>query len=203
MRVRSSAIVRNIWSRRAFLRASSAGGTGALVARGQSLDAVTQATARIGDRSPDEVARDESYWGEIRRAFALDATLINLNNGNSSPSPRVVHEAFKGYLDDTNRLPVHYRSLIEQRFDAVRRQLAGEFGCDPAELAITRNATEALHIARCGVDLRRGDEVVTTDQDYPRMLWMWDQRVRRDGVVVRRIQFPVPTTADDLLRRFE
>src|SRR5207249_6376208 len=37
----------------------------------------------------------------------------------------------------------------------------------------------------------------------PRMLWMWDQRVRRDGVVVKRVQFPVPTTADDLIARFE
>lgn len=92
------------------------------------------------------------------------------------------------YLDETNRLPVHYRSRIEERLEGVRRDLAAEFGCDAAELALTRNATEALHTAQCGLDLRPGDEVVTTDQDYPRMLWMWDQRARRDGVVIRRIQ---------------
>lgn len=191
-----------MWNRRAFLRASSAVGAGALVVRRQSLDAVTQATARLASQSPDVVAQDESYWREIRRAFALDPALINLNNGNSSPSPLIVHEAFKRHLDDTNRLPVHYRGLIEQRFDAVRRALADEFGCEAGEIALTRNATEALHIAQCGLDLRPGDEVVTTDQDYPRMLWMWDQRARRDGIVVKRIQFPVPTTSDDLMQRF-
>jgi selenocysteine lyase/cysteine desulfurase len=45
--------------------------------------------------------------------------------------------------------------------------------------------------------------VLTTEQDYPRMLTTWDQRMRRDGIKVHRIQFPVPTTADDLVRRFE
>ncbi|MBM3817990.1 MAG: aminotransferase class V-fold PLP-dependent enzyme [Acidimicrobiia bacterium] len=168
------------WSRREFL-----GATGAL--------AVTQAA------TPD----DDAYWREVRRAFVLDRELINLNNGNSSPCPQIVHDAVKRHLDTCNLLPVHHRTLLEQTFDGVRRQLADEFGCDAGELALTRNATEALHIAQCGVELRAGDEVVTTDQDYTRMLWAWDQRARRDGVLIRRIQFPVPTTAADLLERFE
>lgn len=87
--------------------------------------------------------------------------------------------------------------------DGVRQRLAAFVGCEPAELALTRNTTESLHAAQCGLDLRPGDEVVTTHQDYTRMLWAWDQRARRDGIVVRRIQFQVPTTGDDLLRRFE
>jgi len=192
-----------MWSRRAFLRASTALGGGALAARAPEVEAFARASAAVAGQSPDAVAADEGYWAEIRRAFTLDTTLINLNNGNSSPCPQIVHDALKRYLDDSNRLPVHYRGLLEQRFDTVRRQLAQEFGCDPTELALTRNATEALHIAQGGIDLRPGDEVLTTDQDYPRMLWMWDQRARRDGVVVRRIQFPVPAAAEELLGRFE
>ena len=35
------------------------------------------------------------------------------------------------------------------------------------------------------------------------MLTTWDQRMRRDKIKVTRIQFPVPTTADDLYQRFE
>ena len=168
-----------------------------------SLDALAAAGVQAGQQSAEEVAVIEPYWREVRKAFTLDPSLMNLNNGNSSPSPQIVHEAFKRHLDDANRLPVHYRTLIEQRLDAVRRELATEFGCDPAELAFTRNATESLHIAQLGLALRPGDEVLTTDQDYPRMLWLWDQRARRDGIVVKRVQFPVPTTATDLLERFE
>jgi selenocysteine lyase/cysteine desulfurase len=191
-----------MFTRREFLRTSAAAGA-AGVAQPLSLDALAAAGAPMAQQSPDEVAVIEPFWREVRQAFDLDPTLINLNNGNSSPSPRTVHAAFKRHLDDTNRLPVHYRTLIEQRLDEVRRDLAGEFGCDPAELAMTRNATEALHIAQLGIELRPGDEIITTDQDYPRMLWAWDQRARREGIVVKRIQFPVPATAADLLERFE
>ena len=82
---------------------------------------------------------------------------------------------------------------------AVRRRLAAEFGCDPEELAITRNASEALQIAQLGVDLRAGDEVVTTNQDYGRMLDTWEQRVRRDGIRLSKISFPVPPQSQDEL----
>ena len=43
-----------------------------------------------------------------------------------------------------------------------------------------------------GVDLKRGDEVIVTDQNYPRMLTTWDQRARREGIVVKRVSFPIP-----------
>jgi selenocysteine lyase/cysteine desulfurase len=189
-------------SRRAFLRLAGGLGASALSARSSDLNALAaQAASTVAP--PDRIAVDESYWRPIQQAFDVDRTLINLNNGNSSPSPRLVHDAFKAYLDSSNRLPVYYRGLIEEHLDTVRRQLADTFGCDATELALTRNTTESLQIAQAGLDLKPGDEVLTTDQDYPRMLWAWDQRARRDGIAIKRIQFPVPTTADDLLDRFE
>jgi selenocysteine lyase/cysteine desulfurase len=140
-----------------------------------------------------DVAADESYWREIQQAFTLDRTLINLNNGGCSPSPRVVHEALKRYLDFSNQAPVyHMWQILEPNIETVRRRLAAEFGCDPEELAITRNASEALQTAQLGIDLKAGDEVVTTNQDYGRMLNTWEQRVRRDGIRLTKISFPVP-----------
>jgi len=146
---------------------------------------------------------DESYWREIQQAFTLDRTIINLNNGGCSPSPRVVHEAFKRYLDISNQAPVyHMWQILEPNIESVRRRLAAEFGCDAEELAITRNASEALQIAQLGIDLKTGDEVVTTNQDYGRMLTTWDQRVRRDGIKLKKISFPVPPPSmDDLAAR--
>ena len=96
---------------------------------------------------------DESYWREIQQAFTLDRTIINLNNGGCCPSPRVVHEALKRYLDISNQAPVyHMWQILEPNIESVRRRLAAEFGCDPEELAITRNASEALQIAQLGID---------------------------------------------------
>src|SRR3712207_2599436 len=93
--------------------------------------------------------------------------------------------------------------VLEPRVESVRRELAREFGCDPEEMAITRNASEANEIMTFGLDLRRGDEVVVTTQNYPRMLTAWEQRARRDGVVVKRITFEVPPPSMDyLVERF-
>jgi selenocysteine lyase/cysteine desulfurase len=192
-----------MWSRRSFLRLTGALGASTWTLRVNGIEEVSAASAAVADRAAEDVAKDETYWREIQQAFTLDRTIINLNNGNSCPSPRVVHEAFKRYLDVSNQAPVYYRGQIERNMETVRRRLAAEFGADPEEIAITRNASESLQIAQDGLDLKPGDEVLTTHQDYPRMLTTWDQRQRRDKIKVTRFQFPVPTTQDDLYQRFE
>jgi isopenicillin-N epimerase len=183
-----------VLSRRQFLRATSVAGAAATAAfTNTGLVRVQAASQRIATQSPASVASDETYWREIQQAFTLDRTIINLNNGGCCPSPRVVHEALKRYLDISNQAPVyHMWQILEPNIESVRRQLALEFGCDPEELAITRNASEALQIAQLGITLEPGDEVVTTNQDYGRMLDTWEQRVRRDGIKLTKISFPVP-----------
>src|SRR4051794_4066385 len=193
-------------ARRDFLRQVLPGSAAAAVAlKTDWLDRVVTASAAVADRAPAEVAADEGYWREIQQAFTLDRTIINLNNGYTCPSPRVVHEALKRYLDISNQAPIHYMwNLLEPNIETVRRNLAAEVGCDPEELAITRNASEGLQIAQLGLDLHAGDHVVTTNQDYGRMLDTWDQRVRRDKIEVTKISFPVPTTnLSELTSRIE
>jgi isopenicillin-N epimerase len=183
-------------ARRDFLRqVVPAGLVGVAALKTDWLGRIAFATAAVADRTPAELAADESYWREIQQAFTLDRTILNFNNGYTCPSPRVVHEALKRYLDISNQAPIHYMwNQMEPNVETVRRNLAAEVGCDPEELAITRNASEGLQIAQLGIDMQPGDEVVTTDQDYGRMLDTWDQRVRRDKIKVTKISFPVPTT---------
>src|SRR5262245_59288037 len=190
-------------NRRAFLGMGTTGAVALTAFTNESLTRVAAAAERVAGAPVSDVAADESYWREIQQGFTLDRTIINLNNGGCSPSPRVVHEAFKRYLDISNQAPVyHMWQILEPNIESVRRRLAAEFGCDPEELAITRNASEALQTAQLGIDLKPGDEVVTTNQDYGRMLTTWDQRVRRDGIRLKKISFPVPPPSmDDLATR--
>jgi len=182
-------------ARRDFLRQVVPAGLAGMAALNTDwLARAASATVAAADRTPAELAADESYWREIQQAFTLDRTILNFNNGYTCPSPRVVHEALKRYLDISNQAPIHYMwNQMEPNVETVRRNLAAEIGCDSEELAITRNASEGLQIAQLGLDLKAGDEVVTTNQDYGRMLDTWDQRVRRDQIVVNKISFPVPT----------
>ncbi|MDX2122814.1 MAG: aminotransferase class V-fold PLP-dependent enzyme [Gemmatimonadota bacterium] len=136
---------------------------------------------------------DEDYWAEIQRAFDCDRTLVNLNNGGVSPTPTHVLDQMIRDLRFSNELPViHMWQTLEPRIDSVRRELAAEFGCDPEEMAITRNASEANETMIFGLDLKPGDEVIATNQNYGRMLTAWEQRVRRDGIVLKQISFKLP-----------
>ena len=191
-------------TRREFLGRAGWSAAGLATYRPEGLDRLLEASAGVAARQVADVARDETYWREIQQAFTLDRTIINLNNGGCCPSPRVVHEALKRYLDLSNQAPVyHMWQILEPNIEAVRRTLAADAGADPETIAITRNASEALQIAQLGLDLKPGDEVLTTNQDYGRMLQTWDQRVARDGIKLTKISFPVPPAQADLVKRFE
>ena len=192
-------------TRRDFVQTLMSAGTMVAALREDSGDRVLAAARSVRKRTAEELATDEDFWFEIQQAFTLDRTHINLNNGGVCPSPRVVQDALRRYLEFSNQAPVYNMwRILEPQIETVRQRLATSFGCDPEEIAITRNASEALEICILGLDLKRGDEVLTTNQDYPRMITAWRQREKRDGIVLKQISFPVPpNSTDDLADRLE
>src|SRR5215470_3369205 len=176
--------------RRRFLTAAA---SAVAAFRPDSTARAQAASASAAARPADAVARDEDFWFNVRHAFTVDRNIINLNNGGVSPSPKVVMDTEIRYLEVENMLPTYYMwRILDPGLETVRRRLAQCFGCDAEEIAITRNASEALEIVQLGLDLKAGDEVVTTNQDYPRMIATWLQRERRDGIILKQITFPVP-----------
>ena len=143
--------------------------------------------------SPTELATNESFWYRVQQAFTVDRSLINLNNGGVSPSPDFVQEAMKKHLDFSNQAPVYNMwRILEPRREGVRQQLARMFGVDSEEIALTRNASESLQICQLGMDLQPGDQVLTTTHDYPRMINTFKQRERREGIILKQFDLPVP-----------
>jgi len=155
--------------------------------------------------SPAEIATDEEFWFEIQKAFTTDRSLVNLNNGGVSPSPAHVLEAMKRDLDFANQFPVYNGwQILEPQREGVRARLGRHWGVDTEEIAITRNASEGLQILQMGYDLERGDEVVTTTQDYGRMVTTFKQRERREGIVLKQFQIPIPAEDPaEIVRLFE
>ena len=188
--------------RRSFV-AAAAGGAITLHTDARSI--LGRALRRVEGISHADAAQDEDFWFTVREAFTVDRNLVNLNNGSVAPSPKTVQQAQRDYLTITNMQPSYYvDEMLYPGFDTIRRRLAAGFGCDPEEIAITRNTTEALEIVQLGMPLQRGDEVLTTTQDYPSMLTTWRQRARRDGITLRTISYPVPPNGqDDLFHRIE
>ena len=168
--------------------------------RADAAERTQAAKAAVAGKTPEEVAQDEDYWTEIRNAYTIDRNVINFNNGYASPAPLPVQEAMRRYLTYSDMGPIQTMvNVLYPQIERVRENLARVAGCDPEEMAIVRNASEANEIVQYGIDLKPGDEVLTTDQDYPRMLMTFRQRERRDGIKLNTISFPVPvTSADDL-----
>ncbi|MGH7539741.1 MAG: aminotransferase class V-fold PLP-dependent enzyme, partial [Gemmatimonadota bacterium] len=151
------------------------------------------------------IARQEEIWEQVQAAFPVDRSLVNLNNGGVSPTPGHVLEAMKRDLDFANQLPVYNGwKILEPQREGIRQRLARQWGVEAEEIAITRNASESLQILQFGHDLAPGDEILTTNQDYPRMITTFQQRERREGVVLKQISLPVPAEDPaEVVRRFE
>lgn len=179
----------------ALSSATVAGLFGNVVAAGKS----------ISHLSPIEAALDEDYWATIQQAFSVTRGIINLNNGGVSPSPRMVTEAFVRYTWQQEDATAYTMwQILEPQSETVRTGLAEVFGCDAEEIAITRNASESLEILLMGIDLNVGDEILTTTQDYPRMLTTLKQRELREGLKVNLIKIPIaPENVDDIATAFE
>ena len=150
------------------------------------------------DVSAKELAMDEDYWSIIQQSYTTSPALINLNNGGVSPSPRIVQEAVERFNKMTNEGPSYYMwRILDQGREPLRYKLAQLAGADPEEIAINRNATEALNTIIFGLSLKAGDEVIGTKQDYPNMINAWRQRAEREGIVYKQISFQFPIENDE------
>lgn len=168
--------------------------------RNETLDLVERL---LTTESPE--SQNEEFWQQVRQAFALDPNVANFNNGGCSPAPRIVQDALKRQIDYANQAPSYYMwQHLEPEVEQVRRRLAKLFGCHSEELAVTRNASEALEICLLGLALEPGDEILTTTLDYPRMITTLKQRERRDGIKMVQVNPPhTPSSARDLIDAFE
>ncbi len=155
------------------------------------------AANRIAALSPEAAAADEDFWTVIQQSYSVNSNLIILNNGGVSPSPKVVQEAVERYNRLSNEGPSYYMwRILDQGREPLRQKLALLAGCSPEEIAVNRNATEALNTVIYGLDLKAGDEVIGTKQDYPNMIQAWRQRALRDGVVYTQLNFSFPIEND-------
>ena len=152
------------------------------------------------DKTPQQLAGDEDFWYYIQQSYTVSPSLINLNNGGVAPSPKTVQEAMKRYHDLSNEAPSYYMwRILDQGREPLRKNLAMLAGCSEEEIAIQRNASEALETVIFGLNLRAGDEVVLSKQDYPNMINAWKQREARDGVKLVWVNLELPSEDESYL----
>jgi selenocysteine lyase/cysteine desulfurase len=153
-----------------------------------------KAILQAENRTAAELANDEDFWYYVQQSYTVSPAIINLNNGGVAPSPRTVQDAMKRYHDLSNEAPSYYMwRILDQGREPLRQNLAKLAGCLPDEIAIQRNASEALETVIFGLDLKAGDEVVLSKQDYPNMINAWKQREKRDGIKLVWVNHELPS----------
>jgi selenocysteine lyase/cysteine desulfurase len=161
---------------------------------------ISDALLSLNRKSPLDAANDEDVWERMAQAYTVSPNILNLNNGGCSPQPKVVQDAVDRYYHLSNEAPTYYMwQILDKGREPLRRKLADLAGASSEELAVNRNTTEALGTFTWGIDMKRGDEIVMTKQDYPNMIHAWKQRELREGVKINWINLTLPFDDDDMV----
>ncbi len=165
---------------------------------------MTQWLRRSFLAAPAAALAADGDWEKLAAAFPVDRSVANFNHAGVGTTPAVVGEAVVKRMWDGEKLAPGTIFSYGPELDRVRLALAGLAGCDGEEIAVVRNATEALDAVLLGFPLRAGDEVVTTTLDYWAMLDALEQRQERDGVVVKKVDVPTkPRGMEELVAPIE
>lgn len=193
--------------RRTFLDRFARASAGAALVTGFLATSTRQAKAALAERpgiAPDALAADEPFWRDLTRDWAPSPEFINLEYGYFHAAPLPVLEAELRAAREINRRNSYYkRNEMRDDQEAARTALARVAGTSPEEIAIVRNATEALNTVILGVDLAPGDEIVCSDQDYGSMIEAMEQKAKRHGVILKKIALPLhPKTDEEVVQAF-
>lgn len=135
---------------------------------------------------------------DLRRHWPLDPEVAFLNHGSFGACPRRVMEARAELLEEMEREPVDfYVRRYEERLDAARNALARFLHADPADLAPVVNATTGVGAVLRSLELRNGDELLTTDHAYNACRNVLDFVAGRAGARVVTAQVPFPLESLD------
>ncbi len=110
----------------------------------------------------------------LRRYFLLDPTVTFLNHGSFGATPKPVFRAYQRWQHELERQPVEFLGRRHNDLMAeARNTLAQYLGADGNNVVYTTNVTVALNIVARSLDLKPGDEVLSTDHEYGALDRTW------------------------------
>jgi isopenicillin-N epimerase len=154
---------------------------------------------------------DPDFWDRIRDQFYITRGEAFFNTGTIGSTPRPVLERMIeemrtlqatvcrwDYTAQTPNWITGYDPALP-----LREKLGRLVNADAAEIALVQNATVGMNCVAHGLDMKAGDEVITTNQEHPGGHCGWRERVKRDGIVWKQVEIPVPANdPDEIVKRF-
>jgi selenocysteine lyase/cysteine desulfurase len=129
---------------------------------------------------------------QFRAQFPVFERTAYLNAGTEGPVPRQAAEAVHRRIDlevTSGRCGKPYFTALMDLASELRSGYADVLGCQVSEVALTGSTTDGVNSVLSGLDLRPGDEILTSDEEHPGLLAPLGRARRRHGVDVRVVPF--------------
>jgi isopenicillin-N epimerase len=177
--------------RRSFLQQmSAAAALPWLAGATRDLDSLRRDVAAAPD--------DPASWAEVRSRFLLRPGLVYMNAATVGATPRPVVSAYTDYLWEVESDPENeVFGPPSHRMEDVRTKASAFLGADLDEVALTRNTTEGMDMVAQGVELKAGDQILSTDHEHPGGSICWEWLAERTGAEIVRIQMPATASSAD------
>jgi L-cysteine/cystine lyase len=128
----------------------------------------------------------------LREEFPVLGRVAYMNAGTDGPVPRRAAEAAAASLREQaeggRAGKAHFDRLLALR-DGIRDHAARVMGCPPGEVALTHSCTDGMNLVLRGLRLKRGDQVLTSDEEHPGLLAPLGALAAEHGVDVRFAPF--------------
>jgi selenocysteine lyase/cysteine desulfurase len=125
----------------------------------------------------------------LRAEFPVLDRLAYLNAGTDGPLPAVAVAAARAELErelHDGRAQAHF-ARRSQLNDELRGAYARVLGCPAADVALTTCTTEGIAQTLGGLELERGQEIVTSDEEHPGLLGALGAARELRGVRIREV----------------
>ena len=142
---------------------------------------------------------NQTYWSEVRNLFPTDKNDTYFNNGTlgvqsnyvlnsviSDMRNNAINGAKTDYKGEGPNLLAGYES-----YESIRTKLGKMLNCNFKELSLIQNATFGMNFVAHGLNLKKGDEVINTDQEHGGGFAAWRQLAKRKGIVYKQATMPV------------
>ncbi len=139
---------------------------------------------------------DLTKWESVREQFSLTREYLHFGGLLFASHPEPVRAAIEMHRRGLDENPVHYLQGQGERDAAVLRAAGGYLGASPADIALTDSTTMGLGLLYNGIDLRVGQEALTTRHDFFATHDSLRLRTARTGATVRTaLLYDRPQTA--------
>jgi selenocysteine lyase/cysteine desulfurase len=140
-----------------------------------------------------------AYGGPYAAAFSLDPARTFMNIGTTGSTPTMVLKNLA-----VNNALVARDPTVTFATQDMRNLIAAGFGADPFEIVMCFNTTDGMSKIFAGIDLRAGDEIISTNMEHPGGNSPMQIMADRRGVIIRRMNLPTNDAYSDaeVLARF-